>query len=230
LDLAIAHYDGEIREVDDAIAGVLSQLEQSGLAANTLVLITSDHGEGLEQHGWMQHGLQIYEESVRVPLILRLPERIPAGRRVREPVSIVDLMPTILAVLQIRPDGVEFDGLDVSPTWSKNGRALPLRSLFLQRRHYTASEVGGRKVQGEKVAIRRGSLKYIEAAQEQSFEFFDLDRDPGETNNLFEAMPREAEALASQLREWRALSSSGGIIESVDPEAAAALKALGYVE
>ncbi|MBW2726069.1 MAG: sulfatase [Deltaproteobacteria bacterium] len=230
LDLAIAHYDGEIREVDEAIASVLAQLERSGLDADTLVRITGDHGEGLEQHGWMQHGLQIYEESVRVPLILRLPKRIPAGRRVRDPVSIVDLMPTILSVLQIRLDGVEFDGLDISPMWSKDGPGVPPRSLFLQRRHYTASEVGGHTVRGEKVAIRRGSWKYIEAAQERSFELFDLDEDPGETNNLFEAMPREAETLASQLRDWRARSSSSGFAETVDPEAAAALKALGYVQ
>jgi hypothetical protein len=72
--------------------------------------------------------------------------------------------------------------------------------------------------------------QYIEAAQERSFELFDLDEDPGETNVLFEAMPREAETLASQLRDWRARASRGGVVETVDPEAAAALKALGYVQ
>jgi arylsulfatase A-like enzyme len=225
----IAHYDGEIREVDDAIARILAQLERAELNANTLTVITGDHGEGLMQHGRMQHGVHIYEESVRVPLIFRLPERIPAGHRVSDPVSIIDVMPTILSLLQIESDGVGFDGMDLSPLWSTSGPLAEPRPLFLQRRFFESDEKEGETIRGEKLGIRRGHWKYIEAAREDSFELFDLHADPGETNNLVAARPEKAEALASELHEWWERSNPGGTPGTVDPEAAAALEALGYV-
>jgi arylsulfatase A-like enzyme len=229
LEQMIAHYDGEIREVDDAIASILAQLEQSGLGANTLIVIAADHGEGLMQHGRMQHGFHIYDESVRVPLIFRLPGRIPADRRIREAVSIVDVMPTILSVLQIQSDVEAFEGTDLSPLWSSSGQSAEPRPVFLQRRLYETGEDQGEKIRGEKLGIRLGHWKYIEAAEEGSFELFDLDADPGETDNLVAARPEKAEELAAELRDWWEHSNRGGTPGTVDPAAAEALEALGYV-
>ena len=87
LGRAILQYDREIAFVDQQLGRLLAALAEAGLEDETLLVVTADHGEGLMDHGHMRHGLQIYEEAVRVPLLVRWPGTIPANRRLAEPVE-----------------------------------------------------------------------------------------------------------------------------------------------
>jgi arylsulfatase A-like enzyme len=93
---AMDAYDGAINYVDDHIQELLQNLRQRGLDRNTLVVITSDHGEGFGEHGLMAHGNSLYRELIHVPLILLEPGKIPAGRRINAPVSLTSLPATLL--------------------------------------------------------------------------------------------------------------------------------------
>ena len=83
---------------------LLRELESSELSENTIVVVAGDHGEGLDQRGYLGHGVDIHEELVTVPLIVRWPREIPGGRRIAEPVSLVDLMPTLSALMDLGDD------------------------------------------------------------------------------------------------------------------------------
>ncbi len=89
-------YDGEVRFSDEVTGRILDRLDELGLAEDTLVIIVSDHGEEFFEHGRMEHGGTMYQEVLHVPLIVRLPGRIPAGERIGESISLIDLYPTIL--------------------------------------------------------------------------------------------------------------------------------------
>lgn len=94
-----ALYEGEVRWVDEHLGRILQALERTGMAANTLVVVVADHGEEFFEHGGLGHRRTLNEEVVRVPMILRLPGVLPAGRVVPGPVSLTDLLPTVLEIL-----------------------------------------------------------------------------------------------------------------------------------
>jgi len=104
-DLAqlIALYDGELAWVDSQVGRVLDRLGELGLRDDTLVVLTSDHGEEFFEHGGKTHRGQLYQESVHVPLVLAWPAGLPAGRRVEGPVGIVDVLPTVCALAGVSP-------------------------------------------------------------------------------------------------------------------------------
>lgn len=93
---AVDAYDGAINYVDDQIQQLMGQLQRRGLARNTLVVVTSDHGESFGEHGLMTHGNALYRELIHVPLIFWAPGRIPAGRRIDVPLSLTSLPATLL--------------------------------------------------------------------------------------------------------------------------------------
>jgi arylsulfatase A-like enzyme len=93
---ALDAYDGAINYVDDQLRGLMQQLKERGLDRNTMVVITSDHGESFGEHGLMTHGSALYRELIHVPLVLWRPGAIPADRRVEEPVSLTELPATLL--------------------------------------------------------------------------------------------------------------------------------------
>ena len=107
-DRARADYEREIRYTDDLFAGFLDALETHGLADDTILVVTADHGEGFGEHFWTGHGFDLHDEALLVPLMLRAPGLIPAGRVVEEQVGLVDLTPTLLALLDVpAPDDVQ---------------------------------------------------------------------------------------------------------------------------
>src|SRR5690606_1317626 len=96
-------YDGSIAYLDDAIGRLREALEARGLLDNTVIVAVSDHGESFGEHGWYLHGHSLYREQLHVPLIIRWPERVPAGVRVARPVSIDDL-PAVIQDLVDAPE------------------------------------------------------------------------------------------------------------------------------
>ena len=97
----VSLYDGEIAYTDRAVGALLDGLEERGLSENTLLVFLSDHGQEFFEHGAYGHGHSLYGEVLRVPLVFSFPARIPEGRRVREQVRLIDVMPTILDILGV---------------------------------------------------------------------------------------------------------------------------------
>ena len=217
LRIAKAAYDAEISYTDEQIRQAFETLD---LDANALIVVTADHGEEFYEHGNLGHGQDLHEEQVRVPLILRLPGAAHAGGIVRQPVSLIDVTPTILDLL----------GLHLPPM-SQGESLLPLidDSSLERAPIYLAvsrAEPGLR-------AIRQGSWKYIrDLGNSREDRLFDLSSDPGEQRNLLGEEPVKARELADQLDAFLATAPSLAqpSIEEVDEETLDELRALGYVD
>lgn len=230
-DREIAAYDAEVHYADAHVASVLVRLALAGVLDDTLVVITADHGEGLGQHGWWHHGPVIYEEAVRVPLVFRWPGPIAGGRTIDAPVGLVDLAPTVLDLIGVDARLPASDGRSLAPAL-RDGAALdPERPVFLQRRLYRSRRTRGVPVRGEKLGVRAGRWKYIEAQEEGTRELYDLARDPAELENVVDAHPDEARRLAELLARWtEATPAARSRSSEVAPEDARKLRALGYVD
>ena len=124
-----ALYDGGIRDMDAVFGAFLDRLKQSPIAGNTCVIVTSDHGEEFKEHGNLfHHTPKLYEELIRVPLLVWCPSRFVGGRVIDEQVSLVDLVPTILAIADappVRPT----DGLSLLGPMLGRSKA-PQRALY----------------------------------------------------------------------------------------------------
>lgn len=231
---AVALYDGEIAFTDHELGRLVDAIEAAGLSARTLLVVTADHGEGLMQHGHMGHGLHLYEEAVRVPLVFRWPGSLPAGARLPGPVEHVDLVPTVLDLLGVPRGPGEIEGQSLAAALrGETGTAGrdPRRTVFLQRRLYDTDTVSGFAVKGEKFAARAGPWKYIEAPQERTRELYDLQSDPGETRDLSAGRADVADLLARGIAGWRGrFDRRARARDDASREMQEALRALGYVQ
>ncbi len=229
LSAEIAGYDAEIRYTDAQLGRLLDALDRLGLAGRTLVVVTADHGEGLMQHGLMGHGLHVYEEQVRVPLVLRLPGVIPAARVLDGPVEMVDLWPTLLELMGVgAPPGGGGRSLAEA---LRGGPLLPAEHpVYLYRRRFLGEKRGALRAEGEKFGVREGRLKYVVGPEEGSHELFDLEADPGEVENLFRPDRPEALRLAERIAAWRKAFETEGESPELTDEVRRGLEALGYVE
>ena len=108
-------YDGGVRQMDSELGRFFSFLEESGRTKDTVVLVTSDHGEEFMEHGRVDHYLTMYQESLQVPLLLSGPG-VPAGERFDQPVSLIDIAPTLLSLARL-PISKEIEGHDLSQLW-----------------------------------------------------------------------------------------------------------------
>lgn len=228
LEDEVRRYDGEIAFADAALGRLLDGLAAHGLDRKTVVAVTADHGEGLMDHGVMRHGVHIYEAFVRVPLVLRLPSRRSAGARVATPVSLVDLLPTLVELGGLRADSRLWQGRSLA-RGIRGDEELAEAPIFLQRRHYEPGEIEGVRVAGEKFGIRTSRWKYLEAPDEGTRELYDLVADPGETRNQEPTRPAVAAGLREQLAAWRD-EPARRPTAPVSEEDRRRLEALGYVE
>jgi arylsulfatase A-like enzyme len=227
----IAGYDGEIRFVDEQLARLVGAADERFGAERTLLVVAADHGEGLMAHGWMEHGVNLYEELVRTFLLVRRPGSVRAGQRVAEPVGLIDVAPTVLTLLGVDPAALDPQGEDLSAVLVNGAHPPADRALFFQRRLYTQRDQREWPASGEMLGVRRGAWKYIMAPGQHTTELFDLGRDPGETHNLFAQEGQVAARLASAVDAWAVAQGVGAPgIQQVGADDAARLRALGYVE
>ncbi len=194
-DYIVSLYDGEIRHVDEGVARLLEALEKTGAADDTLVILTADHGEVMTRNGifFDHHGL--YEENVRVPLILRLPGRLPAGRRVSQIVQHLDFAPTLLR-LAGAPVPESMEGKDF---WDL-ATGADERSLWER-------VVCCENTWQAKWAVRTDQYKFILSRFPDRYgtpmrELYDLRDDPGESRNIAETATQTAGDLERWLEEW----------------------------
>ena len=231
LRVLVAQYDAEIAFTDHHIGRLLTALDDWDLADNTLVAVTADHGEGLMQHGQMLHGVQIYEEQVRVPLLLRWPGRLTAGHVVARPVSLIDLAPTLLELMGLAPaPNVAIHGQSLVPLIAGRAPADP-QPIFLFRQHFERGFVSGTPVAGEQYGVRVGDWKMIVAPDEGTRELFDVARDPRERRDRKEDEPALTAELERRIADWRAEHTRAETAPPpISKEEAERLRALGYVE
>ena len=171
----LAYYYGLVSQIDHNIGRVLDELNRLGLADNTAVVYTADHGEMMREHGAWTKGRQGYDATVRVPLILRCPGVIPAGVRREEPACSIDLLPTLLELThQPIPKNVQGKSL-VAPA---KGQPGPWRDTIF-------SEIGN-SLENMTVIARTANTKYVVYRQNSKVSYeqlFDLEEDPWEMKN-----------------------------------------------
>ena len=219
-------YDAEVAEVDHALGVFLDSLEAAGLLDDTLVIVTSDHGEEFFDHGSAVHGRSLYQEQLFVPLIIYHKGHLEGGQLVEHPVHLVDIAPTITrAVGLATPEAWVGLPLDLEPPTGERPLFAPMRMRWFDQ------ESTGKKA----VALREGSLKYIDFPEGlRRFDsisgpaLFDLATDPGETQNLLD--PAEALRWAERASELRARYGplAGATEVQVSEEALRELEKLGY--
>ncbi len=214
-------YDAEVAFTDEALGQILESLRSRGLLDRTLIVVAGDHGESLGEHGEPTHGVFLYEGAVRVPLVLRYPAVLPAGRVVRSQVRLIDVMPTILDLFGVavrdRIEGVSLVDLLLGSDDDPGLEAL------LETRQ-PALQFGWSALS----ALRTGGWKYISAPRE---ELYDLEADPGEIRNLVARELQRAGEMRSRLESIRDGLIPAREVEVARPEGELRrqLESLGYI-
>lgn len=236
-DFRLLHdlYEAEVSIADEHVGRILDTIRELGVLDQTLVIVTSDHGENLGDHGLIDHVFSLYDSTVRVPLIVRYPGRFETGA-VSELVSLVDVMPTVLSATGV--EGVDFalaglpldhPGIEArSSIFAENGR--PINGIRLLEKWFPDFDTA--TIDHPMRMIRSSSFKLIWTA-DVSAELYELEADPGELHDLSVDRTDLRNQLLSELRSW-----SLGIeprvtpkaFESRDDESLERLRKLGYVE
>lgn len=213
-----AAYDEEVAYVDAQVGRLFDGMQARGLFDDSLIVLTSDHGEELFEHGGFEHGHAQWESVLRVPLVVWSRGSAP-GRRL-DPVSLTDLLPTLLEAAGLPVPG-DLDGRSLWPVLRGAGRASG-RRLAAQGNLY-----GER---GQETVILWPWKRIVSPGSGRA-ELFDLQSDPGESRDLERLRMEEARRLEAARRDL-GLASRGrveGAVPPVDAEAAAELRALGYL-
>jgi Tfp pilus assembly protein PilF len=210
-------YQAELAEVDRVVGEFVRFLDQSDLLKKTLLVLTSDHGEGLGDHGESTHGYFIYQSTLRVPLIIHWPsgDRRIKQERLDEPASLLDIAPTVLDAIHLpRPSQMQGHSL------IESGGAEEIYSESLYARNHFGCAVLH--------TVRVGRYKYIDAPQP---ELYDLSSDPGELRNIYVQQRTKATALGERLIALRSRFPAGrsAVAQTPTPETVNALRSLGYL-
>ena len=212
-----APYDGEIALADEIVGRLLDHLRALDLYDRATIVLLSDHGEGLGDHGEQEHGLFLYNATIHVPLIVKLPGR-PRGRRVAAPVQQIDLVPTILD-LAGAPARAELRGRSLRPLLDGTG-TLPDAGIYSEalysRYHFGWSELYG---------LTDARYRFVRAPRD---ELYDLERDPKEAASIAAGRPQIRQAMRTALDTLVAHAPLGAP-SAVTDEDRQRLAALGYV-
>jgi arylsulfatase len=245
----VARYDAEIASTDAAIGALLAGLADRGLLERTLVVVTADHGEEFLEHGWVEHGWTLHRESLHVPLLFSAP-RLIVPARVHEPVSQIDVLPSLVDLLGLDPAGAPIDGTSLFERgengWRPRASFEPVVSeLLLSERNVVRSVLwdGWRYVAAQRwvpAHERSAKLRPPATTALPSVDpwgplvheaLYHVREDPGETRDRLAAEPERSRALRGLLagaiggsREPPETSHEPG----VSPEDAERLRALGY--
>jgi len=229
-------YDGEIAYADACVGKLLDALRKHGLYDETLIAVIADHGESLGAHGENTHGVFLYDETLHVPLLIKLPLNRAAGKRIETRAGLVDVAPTILGAAGITPPA-EMQGQSLLESikasgYTNAGSSTIVSSLTAgsqeDRPTYAETDYPHRAFGWSALrALRAGKYLYVQAPEQ---ELYDQTNDPGETRNVAESSKAVAGTLASQLVDFRNKTSQTLIsLAKPDPEQMQKLQALGYV-
>jgi choline-sulfatase len=209
-------YLGALALLDAQVGRVVRALEARHVLDRTLLIVASDHGESLGEHGEDSHGIFVYQSTLRVPLIMRVPGLAP--RRVADVTRLADVMPTVLDLLQV--SATAMDGVSLVPLMTGRVKHLDLDA-------YSESAYPRRFGWSELYALRAGRYKFIDAPRP---ELYDLDADPREQHNIFNERSALGSAMAARVDALAKFAPAREPADTaIDGETAAGLSALGYV-
>ncbi|MES2222932.1 MAG: sulfatase-like hydrolase/transferase [Acidobacteriota bacterium] len=212
-------YDAEIAFEDQQVGRVLQAVKQKSPAQKTLVVLLSDHGEGLGDHGEYDHGVFLYDSTVRIAWIMAGPG-VPTGMHVQQQAREIDLLPTVLDLIAGRPSAA-VQGTSLVPAFS----GKPVASNYsYEETLFPKINMGWSELRG----IHTAHWMYVRAPRP---ELYDLDQDPGENHNVIDAHPKEYRELDAQLKKASRLGDSGTetvAFKQMDQQTMNQLKSLGY--
>ena len=224
-------YDGEIAYVDSAIGKLLTTLRSRGLYDQTLIVVVADHGEAFGEHGEWSHGLFLYDETIHVPLVIKLPATGSIHSLIEARVGLIDIAPTLLQKVGIvapaAMQGTSLLGL-MKPTSSGDANPAKSDAGAQDRPEYAETDYPYRAFGWSSLrAWRAGKYLYIDAPQR---ELYDQAQDPEAAHNLAKSAPSVADTMAAQLEDLRRKTGRAGQTEvAITPRQAEQLQALGYV-
>ncbi|MCP4402326.1 MAG: sulfatase-like hydrolase/transferase, partial [bacterium] len=168
-------------------------LEKKDMLDNTLIIVTSDHGEEFLEHGGVLHGRTQFQEVMHVPLLIRGPG-ILHSKRFKHITSLVDVMPTILALQGISPPA-SLDGINLCPLWQKSNVQLPQRYIFAEADH-------NNKINDVKRAVRHLQYKLHYDRSSKEAQLYDLSDDPGEKVDVAHKHTQLVDSMLSNLKDF----------------------------
>ncbi len=229
LEHLLALYDGEIAWTDHHVGGILELLEERGLDDHTLVVLLSDHGTAFFEHGQKIHRNALYDELIRIPLIMRLPGSLPTGLRVQDQARTIDLVPTVLELLGF-PSAEDVMGQSLTPAWR------PDTDLFQEPAISELHSVGHALR-----SYRHPERKIIVDEERRRLLLYDLTADPGEQSPM--RQKQSTDGLGARLVEdWkqgeRSLEESRTRLApptttaepTLDDDVRGQLRELGYID
>ena len=217
-----SQYDGELLHTDRYLGEILEMVDRTTDGTGTLVIVLGDHGEAFQEHGWLTHTVRVDEEMVHVPLAFRWTGHLPAGKTIDAPVSLADVAPTVLDMLELEVPSGTMEGGSLKPLIEGAGPA-PMGPIVTETVRQAAF-----------AALREGRMKYIIDFDSCAGQMFDLADDPGETRDLSPTRPTEAAAMRERLlRFYRENRAARRIPEEPLPDPSEAnrqlLRSLGYL-
>ncbi len=236
-------YESEVRYTDHHVGRLLDAWDAAERGRAGLVIVTSDHGEGLGEHDYVGHGFWSYEEQLRVPLAVRMPERIRAGSLVDAPTSAVDLAATCLDLLGLAAESARIGGASLARYLEASSSASDV-AIWAERRVFAEADLARRAnlvhiltqranepgvTRGDQIALTRDGWKYI-WSEGVPDELYYLPDDPLELQNLAVAERERTEAMRAEVLAWRVARERDAFVadEHVDAETERMLDALGY--
>lgn len=233
---AMTHYDGGIKYIDTHIGRLLDFIKKHKMDDNTLVILTSDHGETFGEHNYyFQHGASLYEPNLKVPLIFKNPKLIPKNKKIKNKVQITDIMPTILDILKI-PVIDSVDGTNLMPLIkdkSYNGRGFIFAESMED--HFKGNKkvfIKGVKGKWRTMIVGDWKIIYIPHPEKEIFELYNLKDDPKEEKNIIKEEKEIASEMKKKILDFLKLQSNEGDVDlkNLKEKSRKLLKQLGYIE
>jgi arylsulfatase A-like enzyme len=239
-------YDGELAYVDMRLGELLDHLKKKGILDRAVVIVLADHGENLGEHRMTDHQLSVYDTVLRVPLALRYPPLLPAGKKVAGTVQLNALFPTLAEILGVAPESLQipFSNPSLLPMIRQDAPGLAVAfseykspQEILKILKYKVPDFDTSVLDRDLVSARTDPLKYI-LTSNGTDELYGLDKDPGEERNLCQGKDCQAgQPLRNAIDQWMKQTpeyepgeNASSISDQKDPEALKKLRSLGYVQ
>ena len=225
---AKALYDGEIAYMDSALGKLFAELKSQGLYDGALIAITADHGEGLGAHGENQHGILLYDETIHVPLTIKLPHSQAAGKRVENPVELADITPTVLETVGIAIPK-EVQGASMVELMKPGKESEATKAAWRDRGAYSEADYGHLAFAWSALqSMRTSKYLYVQAPRR---ELYDYGVDAKALHNLATTSPAVADTFAARLKDFQQKTTNTEKMpkSALDQAKARKLAALGYI-
>ena len=229
---AISLYDGEIRFVDEQLNKIIEILKSEKIFSKTMMIITSDHGRAFGEHNYYGHGATIYQEQLKVPLIIKYPGNSPAGRVVEGQVRSIDIMPTILEVLDIVID-LPLEGTSLSSLITTETREDICEDIYIEENLANTYILNGVIKNNEWKYILTEKSEFRDIEKDGREELYNLRKDPEELNNLADLEPQVLGRIRDLLRSFKERGRENAPMTSqveLDRETTRQLRSLGYLQ